>query len=334
MASAMKENKRHGPKQGASQPAKSDERGFHDTLSHFIDHLAPQCEVFNQIRLFSPWGLEDQLLDGCHFSYLRQGECYVELPGEAPLRVESSQLLLIPNGIPHRLMSAPDVPCLSVEKLFNGKTDEEVRAMAIGGCGPLSKLICGHFRFSDQQPEHAHILLHNLPDIIILDAHAGTRLGQILEWLYEENSQPQSGSQSAIRRLLDLLVLEIFRALPDHAAPTGWIQAMQDRHLIPVMTAMVHSYQAPWRIEDFAKLAALSRSAFNARFTQIVGCAPLTFLRRWRGMAAAQYLRRSSYSISQIAALCGYQSADVFIRNFRSQYQVTPRQYRQEKSMI
>jgi AraC-like DNA-binding protein len=55
-------------------------------------------------------------------------------------------------------------------------------------------------------------------------------------------------------------------------------------------------------VARLAAQAGLSRSAFAARFTRLVGRAPLQYLTYWRMQHAQRLLRAGNAGIAQIAA--------------------------------
>ena len=77
-----------------------------------------------------------------------------------------------------------------------------------------------------------------------------------------------------------------------------------------------------------ADRAGLSRSAFAARFTRLVGRAPLQYLTYWRMQHAQRLLRASNASIAQIAAQSGYQIEPAFSRAFKHWTGIAPGAYR------
>ncbi|CDX14038.1 Putative AraC-like transcription regulator (fragment) [Mesorhizobium sp. ORS 3324] len=61
----------------------------------------------------------------------------------------------------------------------------------------------------------------------------------------------------------------------------------------------------PWTVEALANLAGLSRSAFVARFLEVVGQMPLRYLAAWRLDLAADQLRAGVARIGEIALTVG-----------------------------
>jgi AraC-like DNA-binding protein len=83
-----------------------------------------------------------------------------------------------------------------------------------------------------------------------------------------------------------------------------------------------------WTIESLAKSVGMSRSAFAARFAELVGEPPLHYLTHWRMTKAAQQLRESDVSIPAIASQVGYRSSAAFMKAFTRAQGVGPGAYR------
>lgn len=302
-------------------------------LTQFIKLLSPCCHVFSQVTCRAPWGLAESDLKYTSFSFLRSGQCWVELPGQSPFLLKEGELLLLPYGTAHKTMSHPDIPCDHVDDVFTGKSQEEVEAMEIGGEGAICQLICGYLDFGPLQYFGQNAVFTGLPDVLVLDTRQHTRLENLLLWIYQENGQPQSGSEIAVSHLLELLLLELFRSLDQVELELGWLKGMGDSRLAPVISCIQNNYQQDWRLTELAEVAALSKTAFSNRFKKVTGSSALEFLRQWRCLVAAKKLVERCDSVQEIARSVGFQSADVFIRNFRQLHQLTPGQYRQKHQL-
>jgi AraC-like DNA-binding protein len=68
----------------------------------------------------------------------------------------------------------------------------------------------------------------------------------------------------------------------------------------------------------------MSRSSFAARFTALVGVAPITYLSAWRLKLAHAHISGSENALSAIAMEFGYQSEAAFCRALKRQFVVSP----------
>ena len=75
--------------------------------------------------------------------------------------------------------------------------------------------------------------------------------------------------------------------------------------------------RAGWTVAGLAQLTGMSRSAFSARFSRTLGCAPMEYLLRWRMTLAQDALSRGGRSLDRLAEEIGYESASAFSTAFR-----------------
>jgi AraC family transcriptional activator of mtrCDE len=92
---------------------------------------------------------------------------------------------------------------------------------------------------------------------------------------------------------------------------------------------MVARPGAAHSVQSLAHSAGLSRSAFMARFSNILGRSPMVILRDLRMRQAAIDLTTTTMSIDLVAYNAGYESRSSFVRAFRKAYERDPSDYRQ-----
>ena len=76
----------------------------------------------------------------------------------------------------------------------------------------------------------------------------------------------------------------------------------------------------------------MSRSAFAARFTELVGEPAMRYLTRWRMQVALELLRTSDLTVAVIAHQAGYDSEAAFSRAFKRVIGMSPRSARKLKA--
>ena len=69
----------------------------------------------------------------------------------------------------------------------------------------------------------------------------------------------------------------------------------------------------------------MSRSAFAARFTELVGESAMRYVTRWRMHVAADLLETTDTTVAAVAAQVGYDSVAAFSRAFKRVIGSTPR---------
>ncbi|WP_331751837.1 AraC family transcriptional regulator (plasmid) [Streptomyces globisporus] len=123
-------------------------------------------------------------------------------------------------------------------------------------------------------------------------------------------------------------MLSVLRTWIDSAEATGWALALRDPILAPALEAIHEHPEQEWTVAALANRAAMSRSGFARRFTDIVRVPPLEYLTRWRMQLAAQHLRSDDAPIRSIAARVGYRSEFAFSRAFARNQGIPPATYR------
>jgi len=109
----------------------------------------------------------------------------------------------------------------------------------------------------------------------------------------------------------------------DGLAP-GLLRGMREPALARALRAMHSDVRGEWTVAELASLAGMSRSAFAARFSQTLGCAPMEYLSRWRMALAQDSLSRGVKSLDRLAEEIGYESASAFSTAFRRRLGCSP----------
>jgi AraC-like DNA-binding protein len=89
--------------------------------------------------------------------------------------------------------------------------------------------------------------------------------------------------------------------------------------------AMIHRDPASnWTVASLADTVGMSRSAFSARFTQLVGEPAMHYAMRWKMQAALTRLRETDLMLAELASSLGYDSEAAFSRAFKRIMGVAP----------
>ena len=82
--------------------------------------------------------------------------------------------------------------------------------------------------------------------------------------------------------------------------------------------ALVHEDPArDWTVDALARELAMSRSAFAARFTDLVGEPAMQYVTTWRMHLALAALQEGDATVAQLADRLGYRSEAAFARAFK-----------------
>ena len=85
-------------------------------------------------------------------------------------------------------------------------------------------------------------------------------------------------------------------------------------------------YDEPLRIDELARLAGLSPSAFHRRFRSVTALSPVQFQKRLRLQQARELLLAGTGDIAAVGHLVGYDSPSQFSREYRRLFGSPPGQ--------
>ncbi len=85
-------------------------------------------------------------------------------------------------------------------------------------------------------------------------------------------------------------------------------------------------------LEMLANELAVSRVQLYRKIKQLTTQTPSEFIRNYRLQEAEQLLRTSSYTVTEIMTMCGFQNKSYFYREFAKVYESTPKEYRKKQT--
>ncbi len=150
-----------------------------------------------------------------------------------------------------------------------------------------------------------------------------------------EASELRPGGETVITRLADILVIHVIRSwiAQDPAAQTGWLGALQDKQIGRVISRIHREPERAWSLESLASDAAMSRSAFAARFTELVGEPAMHYVTRWRMHLALTWLQEDNMPVGDLSRRLGYESEAAFNRAFKRHIGLPPGAARRNKDV-
>ncbi|HKI99823.1 MAG TPA: AraC family transcriptional regulator [bacterium] len=302
-----------------------------DVLSDLLLHLNLACELLPLPRCFAPWGLEQGPSPEAVFYLILGGVACLSVRGQPqPIELHTGDFVLLPHGDAHSLSDAPESPRQSAEALLADRTPEAVAEMRLGGDGRETLLITGRYRFSRHG---VHPLLSQLPPVLHVSCGEGWRampLEHGVQLLSAELASARPGSREIVERLLEVLFLQAVRGTIEdgRGACAGWLRALGDERIARALGCIHGEPARAWSTASLAEHVGMSRTAFAAQFTAMVGEPPPNYLTRWRIQASLQMLRAPRRPLGEVARAVGYPSTAAFTRIFKRMVGMPPAQYR------
>ncbi|MES3014341.1 MAG: AraC family transcriptional regulator [Pseudomonadota bacterium] len=321
-----------------------------DALSETLRVVRLVGAIFIQARFTAPWCYQSPRADfaapllepGAErvviFHLITEGECFVEMPGAAPVRLVAGDAIVLPQGDAHRMSSAPGVPPASGARLADVLA-RRPRQLNYGGGGATTRLLCGYLACDARL---AQMLLAGLPPLVrvnVRGSNAGTWLEASVRYALAEARSPRPGGAGVLAKLAEVLFIEVLRLymnedMNDAAREgrTGWLAGVGDRIVGAALNALHKRPAHAWTLEELARESGSSRSVLAERFQQLVGSSPMQYLTQWRMLLAANLLRGSNAQLASIAQDVGYQTDTAFSRAFRREFGAPPAAWRRSQA--
>lgn len=105
------------------------------------------------------------------------------------------------------------------------------------------------------------------------------------------------------------------------------LRAIFDPQIGVALKSMHEKVEHPWTVESRAAACGMSRSAFAARFRDLVGETPLEYLTGWRMQKATEMLQKRDKKLFDVGKSDGYDSDAAFSKAFKRVFGVAPWQY-------
>jgi AraC-like DNA-binding protein len=329
-----------------------------DPLSEVLETIRLRCVVHSRNEFTAPWGFHFPAgLDGIpqasripapgesvpqgmggSFYLITQGQCWLEVEdADAPIQLLAGDLVVLTESRSHKLRDSHQTPVRPLSEILKPENIQQRGGTRYGGGGALTTFICGPF-FSEDR-EHDRLFPALPPCIHLPRGAAGSPawLADITRILIAETESFEAGSQGIIDHLAQVLFIQAIRHYVANLQPGGagtrgnWLGALVDPDIGRALATIHARPDTDWTVASLAESVAMSRSAFAARFTALVGEPPLAYLTGYRMRKAAEMLRSGRAPIKEIADKVGYESEAALSHAFKRMYGVAPGAYRRRE---
>ena len=291
-----------------------------DPLAEIVTLLKPAARFSKLVEFAGLWRTRRKGTGEPFYCAVLEGRCRVLTDGQSAMTLEAGDFLLVP--------AMHDIVNESIETLPAGITTTPVEIspgyFRVGSQEGLAEVRAqiGHCTFASPDAE---LLVSLLPQIII--ARGEPRLALLMQLIGAETRARRSARDLVLQRLLEVMLIECLRSRNDTTFQPGLVRGLADERLAAVLCAIHARPDHSWTVAKLAANAALSRSAFFARFHRTVGVAPMEYLLAWRMALAKRRLRERELAIEEIADSVGYSSASTFTVAFVRHVGMPPARY-------
>jgi AraC-like DNA-binding protein len=294
-------------------------------VERLMDALSVDFARLAECVVGSGWRLVFPAAPGPCIHYNISGRGRLVIGALPPIELLPHTLVVVPAGHPF------SIEVSGKEKATLLKTVESsMRAIEPGAfqrfiAGPALEqlnLVCGYFRASFGVGIDPFATLST---VLVEQFEETDRIHSLLTAARSELAGKEVGAGAMTGTLLKLVFLTVFRR--SLVSPGVWSErfsALGDTNISRAFNEMLARPGASHSVASLARQAALSRSAFMARFSQRFGVSPMTALRQLRMKRAATLLAMGTLSVEQVARDVGYASRSSFIRAFREYHGHSP----------
>ncbi|MDF0725593.1 AraC family transcriptional regulator [Cytobacillus sp. S13-E01] len=99
-----------------------------------------------------------------------------------------------------------------------------------------------------------------------------------------------------------------------------------------VESYIIENYHQPLRMKQLLEVAMVSESNLSRLYKKYFGMSPMERLTTIRMEQAAQLLRNSSTTITEVAVQVGYQSMSAFVQQFKKKFGLSPKRFQSSHS--
>jgi AraC-like DNA-binding protein len=296
-----------------------------DALSEVLQDFRLSGVNYGRCELRHPWSIafpEQPLL---RFHFVSRGPCWIHTQVHGWQALDAGDLVLLPQGIEHRLASSPEVTFESISSCQITGHGGNVCEVVKQGEGEPSIIFSGSMALGAYA---LHPLIKLMPTIIRGRdvATQDPMVKPLIEAMGVEATDPRMGSATILSRMADLLTARLIRCWVkcNNGSATGWLAAIRDPHLGQALVAMHREPGNNWTLASLSHVAGQSRSVFAERFSATLGEGAARYLARLRMQLAQEWLGHNGLPIAEVAARLGYESEASFARAFKRITNLSP----------
>jgi len=297
--------------------------------------------VFLRAHLSAPWAYESPTAHEMNamlaakgdriivFHVITQGRCRIELSdGRAAEELEAGDIAILPFCDQHRMGDPRIERAVPMCDILPEPLVTPV--LSWGGGGAVMSMLCGYLRCDDLP---LNPVLASLPPLIRV-ATAGGPLGNWIQASIQyaiHTLARQPIHDPLLQRLPELLFTEClcsFAAKRAAGQHRGWLAGLSDPVVGRALGCMHREPERPWTLKELAREVASSRSVLDARFRELLGRAPMSYLTAFRLQLASRRLRTTQDSMVEVANAVGYGSEAAFSRAFKRHVGKSPSAWR------
>lgn len=253
-----------------------------------------------------PWHWHEEL----ELVIVTQGTLYVN---GSEFSVNEGDGIFINSSVLHQMQKKEDAPCLLRSLVFHGR-------LVGGGMDSI-------FWQKYLEPLLADTCFSFFPLSRNIDWQEKALQAIEKAWLSCAAEKP--GFEFSVRSSLSELLYLLHANRPRTGQSRPSPKALREQERLKRMLTYIHEHSSlELTVLKIAESALVSESECLRCFKNIIGMAPIRYVKQYRLQKAAELLVNSQEPIAAVAASCGFQEMSYFAKAFREAYAMTPSAWR------
>lgn len=260
------------------------------------------------------------------------GSFFIKLEGSACVyQIEQGDVLILSNGREFSIFDNGHSRSIDIRNIHIMKDN---CSYFTNGGSDFSFVGC---RFVFQINDTSR-LITSLPEPIVIKTQKkeNESIKDYLNRLSSEIESPGPGGELITEHLLHIILTQALRGIiasGELGRGKGWFYAMADKNIGLALTNIHSQPGKKWRLDELAKLAGMSRTAFTIKFRKLAGYSVSEYIRVWRFNLAIGRMMSHKEKISEIAFDLGYESESAFSTAFKKSMGKSPRHYIEDHNL-
>ncbi len=266
-----------------------------DLFSDILKVLDLQGSLFFRTEFHLPWGVRVPAhRDAVRVHVVTRGEVWFDdNTGRDAIPLQRGDCAIIPHGRPHLLLSETGTDFICLDNVIE-RTGFDDRGVLVHGAedgGEPASMISGYMSFG---ADAGLLLFDGMPPSHVLRASNELNLGWVENAVAlldaSQSRQETLGAEALAARVAEIFFIQFLRSQSNGGAVRkGPLAAIGDASLGRALLAFHAAPGRDWTVEELAREAGLSRTAFASRFSEIVAMSPMHYVMTWRMSLARRH---------------------------------------------
>jgi AraC-like DNA-binding protein len=303
-----------------------------------LERLRLEGAVFLRAEYREPWAYESLpgpdtaaiLRPGTDrvvlFHVVASGTCWVQVRDEERHWAGEGDVIVLPYGDQHQMGGIGESESVPLMTILEAPPWSRMPLIRHGhDDGDVTDVVCG-FLHSDDVLFDPHLRVFPSAFVVRPRGSAAEWVRANVDFALAQADASPLGPEAISTRLPEMLLVEVLRQhlATAPAMDRGWLAALHDPVLSPALAALHAAPERKWTVAALAREVAVSRSALDERFRQVLGRSPIRYLTEWRMHVAEDLLTSTDLGVAAIARRVGYDAEEAFSRAFKRTHGAAP----------